>query len=1212
MARNNSYNGTIDLISGIRPKNGGDFPLVDAHDVQVGEDGARLDEVIGKPFTAADANKLVGIGENGELVPAELLLESKVTTYDATGSEHGMLERIQERCQIVSGDGSWNVSRFVPLPMGGVNRVKLQFNTVTPQWYSYGFFREATMESYIPGENNIYSTGGVVTMPIPEGANYFRVSFKKAGMDNFWVKVTESSVYSEKIGAVEEQVAEFAEKLETAVDIDPVISIYNGLDHSERGWLNGGYLDPQTEIDITTPDGLAEAKLTTVYMPIKRFKEGTVKYSTYTIGSYNCVFFRGMYPEDAMPVDGYYWEAIGGGYHEVSIPSGAKFCRVSFPYVDRRSFECTITTKSELNVQLNEKLTSSLEEVMELDPITKEYNANNGFVPGRLEGGGMINTATGDITYATTDFLPCKSASVPEVVLKIKQANPMWWFAWDFFDADKNEIMNAYGSMSFETHTNYEVKSYYPNPNFLIDAEYVRVSYGTLPGEADPSLGFAVEITTVTRLAAALGGGGGGNVRFSYKEYEGCPHYGAYRFPLLEMTGDTEGMSKNDKKTLSYSYNHRTSLDTAELMEGTATMKWQGSSSIYFPKKNYTINFDKKFNPKIWNTDGIQKDSVGWGSQKKFCLKANYIDASAARNIICAKIWGQMVKSRDHVMPQLQDLPNGGAIDGFPMMLAINGVYQGLYTWNIPKDGWLFGMGLGADTDLEGVICADATGNVSDYRDACLFKHYARIFEDEAGETDFSFEYARDEDNAEWMVTSLNNLIGAVMRGDSLDSLESKLDVESAIDYMLFAPAIGGMDSVVKNYILATYDGVKWFFSAYDMDGTLGNYWSGEYNIRTAGYPMIKDMLQNALFKLIWDNAREKVIARWKKLRKEIFTQDNLATMLYNFQAPIPDAVKRQESMLWPKEPGTLNNDINQMSRWFDMRLKQLDAELGITTESTGGGESSGGGSDVTEMTVAGWGFYKKPDGGIPASDLAPGVIPSVPETPTVPEALKNPYALTFTGAATGTYDGSAPLTIEIPEGGGGGTGGGSYDDNAVWDKIGELEDAVQGAASRETVEEIVNEYTQKSYVGNEYTFADSYVNGRLEWGSLNGGASDFVTTPHVPCAGAVQLLLHLTTFGSYWYAYAFYDSAKNYISDSYVSRTFSESDRDFMITTFPKNAEYFRISVPKVSGADPTNGFSMEVLQYTMLKAATKTAEEAKAQIEGLILMLRDKGVID
>ena len=39
-----------------------------------------------------------------------------------------------------------------------------------------------------------------------------------------------------------------------------------------------------------------------------------------------------------------------------------------------------------------------------------------------------------------------------------------------------------------------------------------------------------------------------------------------------------------------------------------------------------------------------------------------------------------------------------------------------------------------------------------------------------------------------------------------------------------------------------------------------------------------------------------------------------------------------------------------------------------------------------------------------------------------IPTKLSNPNPLTFTGAATGSYDGSQPLTIEIPSGGGGGS----------------------------------------------------------------------------------------------------------------------------------------------------------------------------------------------
>lgn len=42
------------------------------------------------------------------------------------------------------------------------------------------------------------------------------------------------------------------------------------------------------------------------------------------------------------------------------------------------------------------------------------------------------------------------------------------------------------------------------------------------------------------------------------------------------------------------------------------------------------------------------------------------------------------------------------------------------------------------------------------------------------------------------------------------------------------------------------------------------------------------------------------------------------------------------------------------------------------------------------------------------------------PTIPTVPSALPNPNALTFTGAGTGSYDGSAPMSVEIPSGGGG------------------------------------------------------------------------------------------------------------------------------------------------------------------------------------------------
>ena len=47
----------------------------------------------------------------------------------------------------------------------------------------------------------------------------------------------------------------------------------------------------------------------------------------------------------------------------------------------------------------------------------------------------------------------------------------------------------------------------------------------------------------------------------------------------------------------------------------------------------------------------------------------------------------------------------------------------------------------------------------------------------------------------------------------------------------------------------------------------------------------------------------------------------------------------------------------------------------------------------------------------------------------TIPDTLPNPNALTFTGAVTGSYDGSEPLTVEIPSGGSGGSAEPGYKD---------------------------------------------------------------------------------------------------------------------------------------------------------------------------------------
>lgn len=121
-------------------------------------------------------------------------------------------------------------------------------------------------------------------------------------------------------------------------------------------------------------------------------------------------------------------------------------------------------------------------------------------------------------------------------------------------------------------------------------------------------------------------------------------------------------------------------------------IKCQGSSSMSYPKKNFTV----KLYEDEARTIKMNRKMFGWPvTSNKFVLKANYIDHTHARNIVNARLWGEVVASRpdyDTLPEELRNSPNNGAIDGYPIIVYTNGTYKGLYTWNIGKDPWMVGM----------------------------------------------------------------------------------------------------------------------------------------------------------------------------------------------------------------------------------------------------------------------------------------------------------------------------------------------------------------------------------------------------------------------------------------------------------------------------------------------------------------------------------------
>lgn len=377
-----------------------------------------------------------------------------------------------------------------------------------------------------------------------------------------------------------------------------------------------------------------------------------------------------------------------------------------------------------------------------------------------------------------------------------------------------------------------------------------------------------------------------------------------YGLPVLKITGNTASMTKDNEVSLTYVYG---------TLSGSCKMKWQGSSSIKWPKKNYTIKFDNPF-----------EAYTGWGSQKKYCLKANYIDFSHSRNLVNAKLWGQVVRSRNNVSERLTALVNCGAVDGFPICLFINDVYQGIYTFNIPKDGWMFGMGSGAN---EAIVCAGGADDTS----AVKFRKADVVLD-----TDFDLEYVPDENNTGWVKTSLDRMIAACINSNGTDldtTVAQYLDWDSVIDYIIFTTLQNGFDGLFKNYLLATYDGVKWFFSAYDMDSTYGLYWDGTqfcktnepYNNRASVGEFCR---LNRAMELVKTHKKDALKARYAELRADILSEDNIATTFANFMGGIPKALFDKECTIWKNLPSTATNNLYQITDFYRRKCAVIDAEM--------------------------------------------------------------------------------------------------------------------------------------------------------------------------------------------------------------------------------------------------------------------------------------------
>lgn len=352
-----------------------------------------------------------------------------------------------------------------------------------------------------------------------------------------------------------------------------------------------------------------------------------------------------------------------------------------------------------------------------------------------------------------------------------------------------------------------------------------------------------------------------------------------------------------------------------------ASINVQGATSAGYPKKNYTVRLytDETLTDKY-------KVDLGWGKESKYCLKANYIDSSQARNIVAAQMFAQVVQSRKDVSAGIAKAPNYGVVDGYPVLLYLNGEFHGLYTLNIPKDEWMFAMKKDS-TEKQAILMAssnDPSCALCETIDGKL--------------TGWSLEYCSTENtDTSWVCESFNELIELVNCGDKeriCTELKEHLDIEAAMDCMIFAYFINGADNDAKNIIWVTYDGKIWIPSMYDMDGTFGIWWNG----KTIGEPdtvnsyptvnadgTVKLPAGSYLYSVLVECFPDELEARYRYLREDILTVENTRTHFEAFFSQIPNYVYRSDFEKWQDIPCFSVNRSNMYSA-TEEQLKRIDS----------------------------------------------------------------------------------------------------------------------------------------------------------------------------------------------------------------------------------------------------------------------------------------------
>lgn len=406
--------------------------------------------------------------------------------------------------------------------------------------------------------------------------------------------------------------------------------------------------------------------------------------------------------------------------------------------------------------------------------------------------------------------------------------------------------------------------------------------------------------------------------------------------PCMIITGELPPV-KGEKKTVSIKYEDKVNFDRNFEYSG-CTLDIQGTSSQYYPKKNYKFKL-----PELY---ALRTNSI---PVNEFCLKADYMESSHAHNTGMAKFAESLYTEK--VPPQVADSRVRTTIDGFIIALFYRQTanseleYFGVYNFNNDK-GTPDTFGYSGNCE-----CWEVCNNTSP---RCLFQlsDYETIDTGEgkpAWQVDFEARYPDKNTDytalkrlTDWLVSTKNNPT------KFKNEFNSYLNLHYTLMYYIITEFFAMADSRAKNLFLATWDKQIWYPVLYDMDTMMGLNNEGvlefRHNVESSDTVGTQNVF-NGKDSLLWINVEEafseEINTLYRNLRNNgLLTYDTVTNMFINEQISKICQAQYNEDAQYKYISPLINDNIStylyiaqgsrehHMKYWLDSRFKYMDSKF--------------------------------------------------------------------------------------------------------------------------------------------------------------------------------------------------------------------------------------------------------------------------------------------